>query len=117
MQPAESECWHGEEIHRRNRFTMVAQERSPALGWLGIIGSLSHPSQNGSLGDIEPQHSEFAVNSGCALGAVLGYHPKDQFSHFTAGRLPPNDGVFARKPLPVQLKSGSMPTHHGLWLD
>ncbi len=115
IQHAESESWHGEEIHRCNRLTMVAQERNPTLGWLGIFGSLPHPPKHSAFRNVEAQHPELPMNPRRAPSAVLGDHAEDMFSQCLARRLPPNDGVFARKPFPVLLKSGSMPTHRGLW--
>jgi hypothetical protein len=95
IQHAKSERWQGEEIHSRNRLTMVAQERSPARGWRGIFGSLSHPPKHGSFRNVEAQHPEFAMDSRRAPSLILGNQAKDQFSHFSARRLPSNDGVFA----------------------
>jgi hypothetical protein len=95
IQHAESECWHGEEIHRRNCFMMVAEERSPAFGRPRIFGSLSHPPKHGAFRNLEAQHPEFAMDSRRAPSLILGNQAKDQFSHFSARRLPPNDGVFA----------------------
>ena len=95
IQHAKSNRWHGEEIHRCNRLTMVAQERRPALGWLGIFGSLPHPPKHGAFRNVEAQHPELAMDPRCAPGVILGNQAKDRFSHFSVRLLPPNDGVFA----------------------
>ncbi len=33
VQDSEGESRHGEEVHSRNGFTMIAQESSPGLSW------------------------------------------------------------------------------------
>ncbi len=94
IQNTESERRHCEEIHRCNRLTMVAQERSPTLGWLGIFRSLPHPPKHGTFRNVEAQHPELAMNPRRAPGAVLGDHAEDMFSQCLARRLPSNYGMF-----------------------
>src|ERR1039458_6725184 len=57
VEHAEGERMQGEEIHRGDGLTMIAQKRGPTLCRLGISRSLSHPTQHGSLRNIEAQHS------------------------------------------------------------
>jgi hypothetical protein len=116
IQHAEGERRNGEEVHGRDGFSMIAQERCPSSCRLGISRSLSHPSQHGPLRDIESQHPEFAMDARRAPGAILGYHTEDQLPKVLARRLPSNYGMFAGKPFPVQSEAGPMPADDRLWL-
>lgn len=57
VEHAKGKRMQGEEIHRGDGLTMIAQKRGPTLCRLGISMGLSHPTQNGSLRNIEAQHS------------------------------------------------------------
>ena len=111
---AECDCRHGEEIHCGDRFAVVAQECCPTFCRLGIPGRLSHPAQDGSLGDFVSEHLQFAVDTRRTPGPVLHYHAKDQFAQRLRYRFPAGSRAPARDPLPVHLKSGAMPANHGL---
>ncbi len=117
IEHAEGQRGHSEEVHRGNRFAMVAQKRCPTLGWLGISGSFAHPTKHGPFRNIEAQHSEFAMDPRRTPGAILGYHTEDQLTQFRARRLSSNYGMFAREPFPIHLEAGTMPTHDSVWLD
>jgi len=68
---AESQCRHGEKIHRRNRFTMIVEECHPPIRRFGIPRRFPHPAQHGSLRKIESQHLQFAVNARSAPSRIL----------------------------------------------
>ena len=53
VENAEGERWHGEEIHRGNGFTMIAQKSRPSICRLGIPRRFPHPAQYGSLRNVE----------------------------------------------------------------
>src|SRR5437762_687627 len=36
VEDAECDRWHGEEVHRRNRFLVILKKRAPTFDWLGI---------------------------------------------------------------------------------
>ena len=63
VEDAQGDRGHGEEVHGRNRFPVIRKKRAPALGWLGISRNPLHPAGDSSLGDIESQHEQFAVNA------------------------------------------------------
>src|SRR6516225_1753855 len=63
VEDAEADRGHGEEVHGRNRFPVIRKKCAPALGWLGISRNPLHPAGDGSLGDIEAQQEQFAVNA------------------------------------------------------
>jgi hypothetical protein len=56
VEHTECESWDGEEVHGSDSFSVVTQKGRPAPGWLGISGSPTHPTGDGSLGDIETEH-------------------------------------------------------------
>jgi transposase InsO family protein len=56
------------EVHSRNGFPVIRKKRAPALGRLGVSRRPLHPAGDGSLGDIEAQHEQFAVNARRAPG-------------------------------------------------
>jgi hypothetical protein len=69
VEQAERDRWDREEIHCRNRFSMIAQKCEPALGWFGISGCPAHPTGDGSLGNIKTQHEEFTMDARATLGS------------------------------------------------
>src|ERR1700722_14198405 len=87
---SESERGYGEEIHRRDGFTVVAEERGPTLGRLRPSRCLSHPPKYAPLGDVVAKHLEFTMNPRCSPRRVLGHHAIDEVSKLLADRLPAN---------------------------
>jgi hypothetical protein len=53
VQYSKGDCWGCEEVHCGNYFAVVAQERRPSPGRLGIPGAFAHPAQDSTLGEIE----------------------------------------------------------------
>ena len=111
---AEGERGHSEEVHRGDGFAMVAQKPRPSFGRLRISRSFLHPTQHGSLRDVEAEHFQFAMNPWRAPGRVLGDHAEDEFAQFFARWPSSRTGVLARDPLPIQLESGTMPAKNNL---
>ena len=117
VENAEGERWHGEEIHRRNGFTMIAQKCHPLLSRLGIPRGFSHPVQHCSLHEIETQHFQFTMNARRAPSRVLGDHSEDEFAQFPAHALSSRSGPVSRKPLPIHFEACPMPANDSLRLD
>ena len=82
VQQVESDRWDGEEIHGRNRVAMIANKGLPAPGKFWISGRSLHPTGNASLGYVEAQHEQFAVDAGSTPGWVFCHHPEDQIPNF-----------------------------------
>ncbi len=82
VEAAERDRWHGEEVHRRNRFPVILKKRAPTVGWPGISRRPLHPAGDSSLGDVKAQHEELAVNARGAPCWVLRHHAEDQLSNF-----------------------------------
>ena len=59
VEDAERDRGHCEEVHSRNRFSVILKKCAPTLGWPGISGRPLHPARDGSLGDVKAQHEEF----------------------------------------------------------
>src|SRR5499427_6728350 len=74
VEDAEADRGHGEEVHGRNRFPVIPKKGAPALGWLGIPRNSLHPAGDASLGYLEAQHEQFAVNARRAPGRVPRHH-------------------------------------------
>ncbi len=72
MEHTKGERRHGEEIHCRDGFTMVAQKRRPSLCRLRVAGRFPHPAQRRALGDVEAEHLQLAVNARRTPGRVFG---------------------------------------------
>ena len=68
----------GEEIHGRNGVAMIANKGLPAPGKFCISGRSLHPPGDASLGYIEAQHKELAVNPGSSPGRVIFHHLEDE---------------------------------------
>jgi hypothetical protein len=73
---------HGKEVHRRDGFPVIPQEREPTFGSLRVSRRSSHPAGDGSLRDIESEHEELPVDARRSLGRVFGNHAEDQLSNF-----------------------------------
>src|SRR6516225_3624388 len=49
VQNAERQCGHGEEVHRRDGSTMIAQKDQPPPSWIRILGRTLDPARYRSL--------------------------------------------------------------------
>src|SRR5580700_1274766 len=74
---AEGKRRRNEEIHRSNRLAMIIQKSEPLPRRFGTSRSFSHPSQHGTLGDVEAEHLQLTMNARRAPGAIFGDHAKD----------------------------------------
>jgi len=113
IEQVETDRRHGEEIHSRDGFSMIAQKSEPALGWLRISRSSFHPARNRPFRDIETEHEKLAMDARRPPGWTLGGHPEDQFPNFSRD-LPSPDALpaFGDQP-PIQAETGSVPTNYG----
>ena len=107
--------WNGEEIHRGNRFAMVAEKGKPTFGWLGISKRSFHPARDRSFRDIEIKHEKLAMDARCTPSRILANHLEDQLSHllrglFSSGGLP-NLG----NQLPIRPEAGPVRADHRFW--
>ena len=59
-------------------FAMILKESLPALRQFWVFRRSLHPAGDGSFGNIEAEHQQFAVNMRSAPGVVLGDHLEDQ---------------------------------------
>src|SRR5438105_1206881 len=103
------QSWDGEEVHRRNHFSMVIQERGPSLRRLRVSRRLPHPALYGSLRDVGAEHLQLSMNAWRAPGRVLGHHAKDKLTQLLAYTSSTSSVAMTREPLPIQFESGSMP--------
>ena len=108
---------HGKEVHRGNGFAVIVQKRRPSPRRRRIPGSLSHPSQNRSLGDVKAQHLQLAVNSRSPPCGVLRDHAEDEIAQLLTRGFPSHTDTFARVPVPIQPEPGPVPAQDGVWLD
>jgi hypothetical protein len=81
VEHTESDCWHGEEVHRGDGFPMVAEKCKPAFRRLGISPGFAHPTGDGSLGNSKSEHEKFTMNPGCSPGRIFGDHFEDQIAN------------------------------------
>jgi hypothetical protein len=98
VQHAERERWDRKEIHRRNRFPMVSQEREPSFAWFRVPRRPLHPSRDRSLRDIKSEHEKLTVNSRRPPRRVLDDHPEDQIASFDRDGNRGTDGTFPVSP-------------------
>src|SRR5215471_13803788 len=116
VEDAEADLGHGEEVHGRNRFPVIPKKGAPALGWLGIPWNSLHAAGDASLGYLEAQHEQFAVNARRAPGRVLRHHTEDQLPNFRRQFFPADLFSRLRDPTPVQSNS-AMPANDRLRID
>src|ERR1700730_11886274 len=108
VEHTESDCWHGEEVHRRNGFSMVAEKCKPAFRRLGISRRFAHPTGDGSLGNIKSEHEKSTMNPGRSPGWIFGDHPEDQIANLLRDSTSATAWAPSSKQnMPIQLKSRS----------
>jgi len=105
VENTEGQRRHGEEIHCRDGFTMVAQKCRPSLCRLGTPGRFPHPAQHRSFRNIEAKHLQLSVNPWRTPGRILGNHANDQLAQFLGNAFSSDTGPMPRKPSPIQLES------------
>src|ERR1017187_658703 len=104
----------GEEVHRRNRLSVVVQECRPALRRLRGSRCFPHPTKHCPLRDIEAEHRQLAMNARRTPSLVFAYHAKDKLAHFLAHTSSAHSAATPREPCPVQCEAGSVPTNDRL---
>src|SRR6266853_3037117 len=117
IERAEGDLRNSEEVHRGNRFTVIAEKGKPAPGWLRISKRPFHPTRDRSLRDIKAEHAKLAMDAWRSPRWVLNDHSEDQFLNLLRSRLSPDGPPDLGDQLPVQPESCSMPTHHGFRRD
>jgi len=81
VEHAEGHRRDGEKIHRSDGFAVILQKREPPFGRFGVPRCSPHPTGNGSLRNLEPEHQKFSVDSRCTPRGILGDHPEDQIAN------------------------------------
>src|SRR6202049_1236263 len=118
VEHTESDRLHGEEVHRRDCFPMVAEKCKPAFRRLGISWCFAHPTGDGSLGKIKSEHEKFTMNPGCSPRRIFGDHFEDQTAHLLRDSMSATAWApSSRQNTPVQLKSRSVPLNNGFRTD
>jgi len=107
----------GKEIHGGNCLAMIGEERCPTPRRFGIPRLFPHPTQYGSLGDIEAKHSQLTLNARRAPGKILGILAEDQLAQFPADAFSSHMDPMPREPRPLQLEPSPVPTNNSLRLD
>src|SRR6266446_543020 len=108
IERAEGDRRNSEQVHRGNRFPVIAEKGKPALGRLRISRRPFHPTRDCSFRDIKAEHEKLAMDAWRSPGGVLNDHSEDQFLNLLRRLSSPD-----RLPdLPVQPESCPVPTHH-----
>src|SRR5215471_1665931 len=114
VQQAESCGRNGKEVHGGDGFAMVAKKSQPAPRRLWSSGRPFHPARDGSLGNVEAQHAELAMDARGAPSGVLLHHAVDQVPDFLRYPLSAKLLSHPRDHAPVEAKAGTVPAHHCL---
>jgi len=117
IERAEGDRRNREEVHRGNRFTVIAEKGKPAPGWLRISRRPFHPTRDRSLRDIKAEHEKLAMDAWRSPRGVLNDHSEDQFLNLLRRLSSPDGPPDLGDQLPVQTESGPVPTHHGFRRD
>ena len=67
---------------------MIAKKGQPAPGKFWTSGRPLHPTRDASLGYVEAEREQFAVDTGSTPGGVLRYHLRTPRKFRSPGRLP-----------------------------
>src|ERR1700681_2294092 len=79
IERAEGDRRISEEVHRGNRFPVIAEKGKPAPGWLRISRRPFHPTRDRSLRDIKAEQEKLAMVVRLSPRWVLHDHPEDLF--------------------------------------
>ena len=103
-----SEGGDGQEVDRNHAVEVIAKEGFP-VGRMWPPRAWDHVFGNGSLGDIEAELEQFAMDSGSAPQRIGTAHLPDQFDGLRTGGLAPRSTRPAF-PAPEQAEPGPVPT-------
>src|SRR5260370_16516222 len=117
IEHAEGDRRNSEEVHRGNRFPVIAEKGKAALGQLRISRCPFHPTRNRRLRDIKTEHEKLAMNAWRSPRWVLNNHPENQFSNFLRCLSSPDGPPDFGDQLPVQPESSFAPPNHGFGRD
>src|ERR1700751_2138565 len=117
IERAEGDRRNREEVHRGNRFAVIAEKGNPAPGRLRISRRSFHPTRDRSLRDIKAEHEKLAMDAWRSPRGVLNDHPEDQFLNLLRRLSSPDRPPGLGDQLPVQTESGPVPTHHRFGRD
>jgi hypothetical protein len=106
IERAEGDRRNREEVHRGNRFPVIAEKGKPAPGWLRISRRPFHPTRDRSLTDIKAEHEKLAMDAWRSPRWVLNDHSEGQFLHLLRRRSSPDGPPDLGDQLPVQTESG-----------
>jgi len=81
VQQLEGDRGDREEIHGSDGFAMIAKKGLPASGRSWISGLSLDPTGDASLGYIEAQQEELAVNPRSTPGRIVCRHLEDEISN------------------------------------
>src|SRR5262249_8805621 len=93
---------------------MTGEERSPRLGWW--LGMTDHVLRDGSLGDLNAQFQEFAMNSRRTPERIFPAHGPDQITSLLRNTRTSRSTV-TNLPGPEPMKSLTMPADDGFRFD
>src|SRR6266478_5667812 len=112
IERAEGDRRNREEVHRGNRFTVIAEKGKPAPGRLRISRRPFHPTRDRSLRDIKVEHEKLAMDAWRSPRGVINDHSEDPFLNLLRRLSSPGRSPDLGDQLPVPTESGPVPTHH-----
>src|SRR5258708_9711359 len=113
VEHTERNRWHGEEVHRRNRFPMVSKESEPTFGWVNISRRSFYPTGDCSLGELKTEHEEFPMYPRRSPGCALGSHLEDQLPNLLRRRSSSNLRPHPAHQPPLHPHTCPVPTDYG----
>lgn len=118
VQQVECDGGDSKEVHGGNDFAVIVKKRKPTLRRLRVSRCTTHPTGDRSLGYLEAEHEEFAVDARRAPGGIFNDHLKDQVTDLFGNSLSAAhwvSGLTQHGPVPSE--SGAVPADHCLWHD
>jgi hypothetical protein len=111
---AEASGGHGKEVDGDQVLDMVGEKRPPGLRGLGA--PFGHEARDGTLGDVDAELQELAMNARGAPERIRGSHLPDEVGDVgVEGRAP--SGWAAREPGPVLAKPAALPAQDSVGRD
>jgi hypothetical protein len=113
IEQAEGDRRNRKEIHRRDGFPVIVKKGQTPLRWLGGPRGSLPPAGDCSLGNLESQHEQSAMNATCTASRVFGSHAEDQIPYLLRGRSSPSMRPDSRNPRPIETETHSVPAGYG----
>ena len=116
VENSEVEGRHGEEVHGRDNFAVIAQKSIPELACIRSRRNAPEIAGYRTFRDVEAEFQKLSMNSRSTPRGILVRHAADEGSNLGI-ELWPARALCTRSKAPEQTKASTMPGDDSLWLN